>query len=162
MSGLSDDQDPIDVIAEEFLARRRRGEHPAIEQYLKKYPGLAGEIRAIFPALLLVDDLRPTADGETGTIDRKRGPTTAAAPEQLGDFRILREIGRGGMGVVFEVHDCEREAPRRSRGYSRSSMRLPSTDSRTNSALSPSLRIRTSSGSTNSSPTVSSGSSPWS
>src|SRR5262249_51799596 len=33
----------------------------------------------------------------------KANRTAAEAPAQLGDFRIVREIGRGGMGVVYEA-----------------------------------------------------------
>lgn len=30
-------------------------------------------------------------------------PSAAALPARLGDFRIIREIGRGGMGIVYEA-----------------------------------------------------------
>ena len=31
-------------------------------------------------------------------------PPRQDLPERLGDFRILKEIGRGGMGIVYEAH----------------------------------------------------------
>jgi hypothetical protein len=43
----------------------------------------------------------PAAEGETdatGGVERSR----ALLPEQLGDYRIIREIGHGGMGVVYD------------------------------------------------------------
>jgi serine/threonine protein kinase/WD40 repeat protein len=98
----SADRDPIERLAEEFLQRRRNGEAPALSEYIERYPALAEEIRAVFPTLLLMEQADP------GTSDLARTPGVNGArpdgmPQQLGDFRILREIGRGGMGVVYEA-----------------------------------------------------------
>ena len=40
----------LDQIAEEFAARFRRGERPALHEYTQRYPELAAEIRELFPA----------------------------------------------------------------------------------------------------------------
>ncbi len=88
--------DPLNALAEEFVGRYRRGERPALSEYTARHPELAEEIRELFPALVMMEDL-----GSVGGQPAPPGP--AAVPEQLGDFRILREIGRGGMGVVYEA-----------------------------------------------------------
>ena len=62
----------VEALAEEFLERRRQGERPTIAEYTAKYPELAEEIRACFPALLLVEDLKPDAA-------ELMGPATTAA-----------------------------------------------------------------------------------
>jgi hypothetical protein len=93
----------VEALAEEFLDRRRRGERPTVEEYTGRYPELAGAIRAFFPALALVEDRKPDPGGLDPTLGAGAFPTGGAAPERLGDFRILREVGRGGMGAVYEA-----------------------------------------------------------
>ncbi len=103
-AGSEAERDPIEVMAESFLERFRRGERPSIDEYAAKYPDLADEIRELLPALVQLEhDLSITGE-VTGALDaRPRAATLPGALRQLGDYTILREIGRGGMGVVYEA-----------------------------------------------------------
>jgi hypothetical protein len=97
---------PIELLAEEFLERQRRGEHPALSEYTERYPELAEEIRDLFPALVVMERVKPVRAGAQDRDEPAAGPPVghaAAARERLGDFRILREAARGGMGVVYKA-----------------------------------------------------------
>src|SRR3954470_22760278 len=101
MSDSTVDRDPIEVLADSFLARFRRGERPSIEEYAAQHPELAEEIRSLLPALVMLEQGKSIAGPATGF---NGGAVSAGpAPRQLGDYLILREIGRGGMGVVYEA-----------------------------------------------------------
>ncbi|HEY1376823.1 MAG TPA: WD40 repeat domain-containing serine/threonine protein kinase, partial [Gemmataceae bacterium] len=82
--------------AEDFARRLRRGERPSLSEYTSRHPELAGEIRDLFPALVVMEQFGSVADPAAV-------PPRAPAPPRLGDYRILREVGRGGMGVVYEA-----------------------------------------------------------
>jgi eukaryotic-like serine/threonine-protein kinase len=93
------ERDPLEMLAEEFVERHRRGERPPLSEYTGKYPHLAEAIVDLFPALLVMEQVKPAGDERLDRDGPSAGPTT----DRIGDFRILREIARGGMGVVYEA-----------------------------------------------------------
>jgi serine/threonine protein kinase len=93
------ERDPLDLVAEEFADRCRRGEVPSITQYADKYPALADELRELLPAVAQMEMLkRYKHSSSLPTVHPAQD-----APTKLGDYRIVRELGRGGMGVVYEA-----------------------------------------------------------
>src|SRR5213076_3285339 len=88
----------VSRLTDEFLDRLDRGERPEVEEYAARHPDLAAVLRQVLPALVA---LRSPADGSGFPTDPM--PLEPHAIGLLGDYRILREVGRGGMGVVYEA-----------------------------------------------------------
>lgn len=78
--------DTLEEVQDGILERLHAGEAPDREALLARHPDLAAELG---PFLDLVAEFEASG-----------GPP---APTRLGEFRIHRELGRGGMGVVYEA-----------------------------------------------------------
>ncbi|MEO1530007.1 MAG: protein kinase [Planctomycetota bacterium] len=84
------DEDVVMELADDFIARHQNGESPSIAEYCDEHPELADQIREIFPTLLMLEASKSTA------------PSSLQA-QKIGTYQLLREIGRGGMGIVYEA-----------------------------------------------------------
>src|SRR3954449_3788171 len=85
---------------QEYLAALERGGEPSRKALWQERAAIAAELGRCLDGLALVHQLA-SALGQPKPVDAGLSPTELAQP--LGDFRLIREIGRGGMGIVYEA-----------------------------------------------------------
>lgn len=96
-------RDTLEVLLTRFAEECRQGTPSAIEAYAQRYPEYAQEIRDLFPLILPLENWRAYKELESlpeEWPDQLRG-------HRLGEYGLVREIGRGGCGVVFEAKHTE-------------------------------------------------------
>jgi serine/threonine protein kinase len=95
---------PLDVVLSDFTERQRRGESISVEDFAVKYPELADQIRELFPMVAAMERLKERKEAAI----LKQRLAHDVKLERIGGCRIIREVGRGGMGIVFEaLHEPE-------------------------------------------------------
>ena len=91
-------------LIEEFTNRLQAGEALDADAYVREHPQYAEPLRRLLPPLQVLADLSQSA--APIPLPVSGGPSSRPADLEvgvLGDFRIVREVGRGGMGVVYEA-----------------------------------------------------------
>jgi serine/threonine protein kinase len=92
----------LEQLLEEFAGRLEAGEAVDIAAFTAAHPEHAEQLRRVLPTMLVLADLGRSASAG-GAAPPSTGSDSEAAPGMLGDFRIVREVGRGGMGIVYEA-----------------------------------------------------------
>lgn len=102
-SSLTADQSArLERILEDYLKALEQGLHPEPIAIIQQHPDIAEPLQEY---LTKIEALHRTALGLSGSQVGLEDFFVGEVPtcESLGDFRLLREIGRGGMGVVYEA-----------------------------------------------------------
>ncbi len=89
-------------ILDEFLAARAAGKAVGKEELLRAHPKLAVELDACLASLDFIGNAMARDRANAGT-SQECDQLLEIPAESIGEFRIIREIGRGGMGVVYEA-----------------------------------------------------------
>lgn len=80
-----------------YISELRRGVELPIEVLAQTFPHLADQIRADLPALALIEK----------SMEKKKKPPTVKTSQLIGGCRIIRELGRGAMGTVYEAEQLD-------------------------------------------------------
>lgn len=92
-------QDPLDLVISEYLELVRRGEQVSPDEFASRFPKRAEEIRELLQAAALMESWRVSREQSAAL---RELPPLASQPD-VGGCRLVRELGRGGMGVVYEA-----------------------------------------------------------
>src|SRR5262245_4954644 len=92
----------LDLIHIDLERRLKRGDAVRVEEYLARYPELMGDESAVLGLMRTENELRQRATS---------APTGRHEPARLGEYELVRELGKGGIGVVYEARNTLLDRP---------------------------------------------------
>lgn len=105
-ASAADDGDLAELL-ERIASRLKAGENVTLEEFVALWPEQEREIRELYPAIAAMVgmgvDSPSSSDVPPFSLLEASSILARPSRHRLGDFQILREVGRGGMGVVYEA-----------------------------------------------------------
>ena len=94
-------------IIELYTQSVRSGEDVSVSDFAARWPQYEAELKRILPIACMLEDVQRKELTKTMAM----APKLPKIPEQIGAYKVVREIGHGGMSAVYEVFDTAANRP---------------------------------------------------
>lgn len=106
-SFVSEREQRLNAILADYLEAQRQGNAPHRDLLLAEHPEFAADLAVFLDDQAALARLAPAGPGSAETLDQSSIAPTTSPPgtriDTFGDFELLEEIARGGMGVVYKA-----------------------------------------------------------